>query len=163
MVHNPYGVAGQEGAPSGGDRTFVFLPGHHIPADRTGSVLHPKLRLEFQRDPILPPAGIIGRDSANQTEVAAGNPGSSRSTGSSSPVAMEPLPMPLEDRCRLDVNASTARALSATDSSAGKARSRGLGLPVGGTALAVLAETRRVADGGWRSQPTERGGIEPCH
>lgn len=66
-------------------------------------MLHPELRLELQRDPALTPPGIIGRDAANQTDVAAGNPGSApRSTGSSSPVAAVPFPMPIQDRRWLD-------------------------------------------------------------
>ncbi len=49
QVHGPQlaGVTGQEGAPGGGGVTAVYLAVQHVPADRTGNVLHSQFRLEL--------------------------------------------------------------------------------------------------------------------
>jgi len=66
-------------------------------------VLHPQFRLELQGDSVLTPLGMIGRDSANQTDVGPGDSGSAaKPARSSSPVAAVAFPVPPEDRGWLD-------------------------------------------------------------
>ena len=69
-----------------------------------------KVRYVEETEPPSAPLGMIGRDSPNQTDVAAGYPGSTaRPTGSSSPVTAVPFPVPSEDRCWLDQHQPGAR------------------------------------------------------
>ncbi len=66
-------------------------------------MLHPEFRLELQGDAVLAPLGMIGRDAANQADVAPRDSGSTaKPTGPSSPVAPVPRPVPPKDRSRLD-------------------------------------------------------------
>ena len=66
-------------------------------------MLNPEFGLEFQRDTVLAPLGMIGRDSTNQVDVGARNPGATaRPTGPSSPVAAVPCAVPFQDRGWLD-------------------------------------------------------------
>ena len=71
--------------------------------DSAGRVLHPKFRLQLQADTVLAPLGVIGRDAANQADVAPGDSGSTaKLTGPSSPVTAVPFSVPPQDRRRLD-------------------------------------------------------------
>ncbi len=93
---------------------MLSVPGDHVPTDRAGRVLHPELRLQLQSDPVLAPLGMIGRDAANQADVAPRDSGPTAwPTGPTSPVVPVSSPVPPEDR-RL---AGSAPARIATDSS----------------------------------------------
>jgi len=95
-------------------------------------------------------SGVLRPGSSGVILGFARDPGSAATpTGSSSPVAPVPFPVPLEDRRWLDVNAGSAPVRSATDSSAGRARSRALDQLVEATAWAAPAAEQKVDDGAW--------------
>jgi hypothetical protein len=62
-------MAGQEGAPDGGEVAALSLPGGHVSADRAGRMLHAQFRPELQGDPVLTPLRMIGRDAADEVDV----------------------------------------------------------------------------------------------
>ena len=75
----------------------------HVSTDGAGRMHHPEFRLELQNDSVLAPLGMIGRDAANQVDVAPGDSGPTAGpTGPSSPVAAVPCAVPPEDRGWLD-------------------------------------------------------------
>ena len=106
QVHGPQlvGINGQDGAPGGGAGAALSLPGGQVSSDRAGSMLHAQFRPELQLDPVLAPLRMIGRDAADEVDVVPRDGGSAATwpTGSSSPVAAVPFPVPPEDRCRLN-------------------------------------------------------------
>ncbi len=67
-------------------------------------MVHPQFRPDLQRDPVLAPLSMIGRDAADEVGVVLRDCGSAAAwpTGSSSPVAAVAFPVTSEDPCRLD-------------------------------------------------------------
>ena len=69
----------------------------HVGAGRAPRVADAELRREFLGDLVLAPLGVVGRDAADEGDVAAGNPRSA-GPGLPAPQGREALPVPADHR-----------------------------------------------------------------
>ena len=83
--------------PPGLATAWWVAPPPHVGADRAPRVGDAELCGEFLGDLVLAPLGVVGRDAADEGDVAAGNP---RSAGPGLPVPQgrEALPVPADHR-----------------------------------------------------------------